>query len=154
MAPPGCAILREGAKGRGPLRQELGRFILTGLVNTFFSLSIIFGLKYTLDAGDGLANATGYIAGLFVSFLLNRSWSFGHAGRILPAAIRFVGAFLTAYGLNLAIVLYLIHSVGINSYIAQAAGLPPYTVTFFLLTKYFVFPDKARGLTQRRRPFD
>jgi putative flippase GtrA len=109
------------------------------VINTLVGLSVIFGLKAFLQANDVFANAIGYLVGLSVSFVLNRSWTFRHEGNIPAAAVRFLAVFLVAYTINLAVVLTLIHGVGVNSYLAQALGMPPYTLAFFLLSKFFAF---------------
>jgi len=115
---------------------EFFRFLLVGISNTLVGLTVIYGAKGIFHVGDIFANAAGYLVGLSVSFVLNRSWTFRHEGTIAAAAIRFFLAFLIAYTINLTVVLGLIHGFSINSYFAQAMGIPPYTVTFFLLTKY------------------
>lgn len=121
------------------MKGEIIRFLLVGVVNTLVGLVVIFGLKFFLQAGDVLANAAGYLVGLSVSFLLNRSWTFRHRGNVGGAAVRFFAAFIIAYAINLSVVLTLIEWWSVNGYLAQALGVPPYTVTFFLLSKYFAF---------------
>ena len=46
---------------------------------------------------------------------------------------------LVAYGMNLLTVMAAIHYAGLNGYLAQALGIPPYTLTSFLASKYLVF---------------
>jgi len=121
------------------VNREFARFLFVGVNNTFAGLLVIYGLKAVFQAGDVFANAIGYLVGLSLSFALNRSWTFRHEGNIAAAGIRFLGAFLVAYMINLAVVLVLIHWVDIGSYLAQALGIPPYTISFFLLMKYFAF---------------
>ncbi len=118
---------------------EIGRFALVGIANTLIGLAVIFAAKGLVGAGDIAANATGYGVGLVVSFLLNRSWTFSHDGEMLAAALRFLAAFAVGYAMNLATVLGLVHALGINAYLAQVLGVPPYAMTFFLLSKHFAF---------------
>jgi putative flippase GtrA len=117
----------------------LGGFLLVGIANTLVGLSTIFIVKWGFGAGDVLANACGYLVGLSVSFTLNRRWTFRHKGAVLPAAARFLVAFAIAYSVNLATVLLLIHQFGINGYLAQFLGIPPYTALFYLISRYFAF---------------
>ena len=121
------------------LSWQFVRFVLVGLVNTFTGLSVIYGMKAILAAGDVLANLVGYAIGLCVSFILNRTWTFRHEGHIAPAAVKFLLVFAVAYVTNLTVVLVCIHWIGLNSYLAQAMGIPPYTIVFFLLSRFFVF---------------
>ena len=131
------------------MNRQFIRFFAVGLVNSFIGLLVIFAAKAFLGMADVAANATGYIIGLSVSFVLNRSWTFRHDGDLLAAAVRFVAVFLVAYSLNLAVVMALIHWAGTNEYLAHALGMPPYAVSFFLLSKYFAFkPGNAMKIAR------
>ncbi|MDJ0947534.1 MAG: GtrA family protein [Alphaproteobacteria bacterium] len=120
------------------------RFAVVGVINTAVTLGIIYGGKFFAGLDDVLANLSGYVIGLMVSFLLNATWTFQHDGRVWPAAVRFLAAFLVSYLLNLTVVLTLIRSLGVNDYLAHLAGAPVYTICFFLMCRCFVFrADKA-----------
>ena len=123
-------------------RQKLGsplKFVIVGVANTLVGLLVIYLCKWLLGLSDALANICGYMIGLAVSFLLNRGWTFQHSGAVLPALARFLAVFALAYLLNLATVLVAIHSFGVNSYLAQAIGMPVYTVFFYIGSRYFAF---------------
>lgn len=122
--------------------QRLGaplKFVVVGIANTLIGLIAIYLCKWLLGFSDALANISGYMIGFAVSFLLNRGWTFRHSGAVLPALGRFLTIFALAYLLNLATVLIAIHSFGVNSYLAQAIGIVPYTVFFYLGSRYFAF---------------
>jgi putative flippase GtrA len=122
--------------------QRLGtplKFLVVGIANTFVGLLAIYLCKWLLGFSDALANISGYMIALAVSFLLNREWTFRHSGAVLPALVRFLVIFALAYLLNLATVLIAIHYFGVNSYLAQAIGIAPYTVLFYLGSRYFAF---------------
>lgn len=123
------------------LRRPL-RFGLTGILNTLVGLGVIFAAKAFLRWDDVPANVAGYGAGLVVSFFVNRAWTFAHTGSMGPAALRFALSFAVAYGANLATVLALRDIASVDGYIAQAAGVVPYTVTFYLLSSRYVFAAK------------
>ena len=132
------------------LRPLLGfqplRFLLVGLTNTALGLLTIYVAKLVFHLGDVAANAMGYAFGLLVGYGLNSTWTFEYRG-CLPAAIgRFAIAFLLSYGLNLITVWWLIEHASVDSYIAQALGIFPYTLCFYLLCRWFVFPARARGV--------
>lgn len=115
------------------------RFVVVGLVNTAVGLGIIYGCKYFLDMNNVLANILGYAVGVTVSFVLNSSWTFEYRGPMLVAAARFLVVFLISYLVNLATVMGLIHLAEVNSYVAHAAGMPVYTVCFYLLSRFYAF---------------
>ena len=52
-------------------------------------------------------------------------------------------AYAAVYLLNLATVLAAIRSLGVNSYLAHAIGVVPYTVFFFLGSRHFAFRSET-----------
>ena len=119
------------------------RFIIIGLCNTLLGLSIIYALKWFLGVNDTVANVTGYAIGILFSFTLNSRWTFEYNGKLFMALIRFLLVIGLAYLCNLMTVLLLIKS-GVNSYIAQAAGIIPYTVVAYIGSRYFAFPAHSQ----------
>lgn len=136
--------------GAGSLLQ-VARFLLVGVANTLVGLAVIFAAKALAGAGDLAANASGYAVGLTLSFALNRSWTFRDRGRLSPAALRFMLAFALAYLANLATVFGLRDLAGVDSYVAQAAGVVPYTALFFLASRAFVFREHRQDAVSRSR---
>lgn len=110
-----------------------------GVINTLLCLAVIFGLKSLAGVGDVPANVAGYAVGLCCSFLLNRKWTFSHDEEFWPSLLRFVLVFGLSYLLNLALLLGLIRA-GCNHYLAHLAGMPLYSVAFYLGCRYYVFP--------------
>jgi len=115
------------------------RFGIVGILNTVVGLGVIVLAKALLDAGDLAANILGYCVGFIVSFHANRRWTFSHQGGNAYALARFVFAFALSYAINLVTVFGLRDVFHINSYLAQAAGVIPYTFFFYILCAYFVF---------------
>jgi putative flippase GtrA len=118
---------------------ELGRFLSVGVVNMVVGLLVIYAAKWFFQAGDVAANAIGYAVGLCSSFALNSRWTFGYRGPQLPALLKFLAVAAVAYGMNLLTVLVAIRYAGLNDYLAQALGIPPYTLTTYLASKFIVF---------------
>jgi putative flippase GtrA len=124
---------------------QLGRFLSVGVLNMLVGLLVIYACKWLFNAGDVVANAIGYGAGLVNSFALNSRWTFAYRGPQLPVIVKFLAVAMVAYATNLLTVLLLIR-YGVDSYLAQALGIPPYTLTTYLASKFFVFrgsPDAA-----------
>ena len=126
---------------------QLRRFLSVGVLNMVVGLLVIFACKWFLQLGDVAANAIGYAVGLCISFTLNGRWTFGYRGPQLPALIKFLLVAALAYAMNLLTVVLLIQAAGVNGYLAQVLGVPPYTLTTFLASKYLVFrtPDRTGG---------
>ena len=118
---------------------SLIKFFLVGISNTFVGLSAIYLVTWSFGVSASIANAAGYLLGLMVSFVLNKRWTFHHGGPIVPAFIRFIAIFAIAYLANLGTVLILIEQFRVNEYLAQAAGIPPYTILFYLGSRYIAF---------------
>jgi putative flippase GtrA len=118
------------------------RFLGVGVVNTAVGLGLIYACKWFLELGDVFANFIGYGVGIVVSFTLNRRWTFRHEGAVHSAFFRFIFVTALAYMVNLSVVLCLIHGLGINSYLAQAGGVIPYTLVGYIGSRYFAFRPK------------
>lgn len=114
------------------------KFVVVGIGNTLIGLFTIYLCKWLLGLDDAVANICGYSIGFVVSFVLNKEWTFRHSGRLYPAMARFLVIFALAYLFNLATVFIAI-DVGVNSYMAHAIGIVPYTVLFYFGSRYFVF---------------
>lgn len=123
--------------------RSLLRFLLVGVVNTVAGLTLILAAKALLGWGDLASNVFGYACGLVLSFVLNRNWSFGHRGAVRPALLRFLAVFLAAYLANLATVFGLRDLAGIDAYLAQTAGVLPYTALFYLGSRLIVFRNET-----------
>lgn len=119
------------------LTQSL-KFLVVGMANTSIGLSIIYGAMFFFNISPEIANAIGYAAGLSVSYLLNRSWTFNHSHskRTIVKYILIAGL---CYSLNLLIVLALIRQVSLNPYLAQLFGIGFYTAAMFAGCRWYVF---------------
>jgi putative flippase GtrA len=102
-------------------------------------LAVIFGAKWLFHWDDVAANLLGYGVGIVVGFVVNKRWTFTHAGAAWPAWWRYVVVLACAYLVNLGAVLFLIHVLKINSYYAQVGGIFPYTLLGYLGSRYFAF---------------
>ena len=139
LAAAGRAVPRAHAQKSGWHLPELGRFLSVGVVNMVVGLLVIYACKWFFHAGDVAANAIGYGVGLCTSFALNSRWTFSYKGPQFPALGKFLAVAAVAYAMNLLTVLVAIRYLGMNDYLAQALGIPPYTVTTYLASKFIVF---------------
>lgn len=126
-------------------RGQLVRFLLVGLVNTGVGLGTIWLLIWTAGWADIPANAAGYAVGLTCSFVLNRRWTFASDSPWWPALWRFLAVFAVAYGTNLLAVVVLRDAVQVDRYLAHALATVPYTIVFFVGSRYFAFRHAARA---------
>ena len=117
------------------------KYLFVGVINTFFGLVVIFAAKLLLDMGDIYANLSGYGCGILLSYALNSRWTFNYTGSHLWAFYKFLLITIIAYFVNLFVVMTAINDIGLNSYISQALGVPPYVIISFLMSKYLVFKN-------------
>jgi len=117
---------------------QLIRFLAVGAANTLIGLALIYIAKF-LGFGDVAANAIGYGLCIGLSFLLNKRWTFGHRGSVGSAFMRFALVTAIAYLANLAVVMFAIHIVALNHYLAQALGIPVYTALSYLGSRMYAF---------------
>lgn len=126
---------------------QLGKFLSVGVLNMVVGLLVIYACKWFFNAGDVAANAIGYGAGLVNSFVLNSRWTFAYQGPQLPAVFKFLVVALVAYAANLITVVLSIR-YGVDAYLAQALGIPPYTLTTYVASKFIVFRVQPRAPEQ------
>jgi putative flippase GtrA len=119
--------------------QRLGRFVLTGIANSAVGWAIIVAGLWAGMSGFA-SNAAGYGVGLVLSFTLNRRWVFGIEGAFSGNEFaRFLAVFLIAYGANAAVLLIAQSALGPASMVAQVPAIVAYVLTFYLLSRCFVF---------------
>ena len=122
-----------------PLRSKPLRFMIVGIANTLCGLGVIYAAKLFAAVGDVPANALGYAVGIGLGFALNRIWTFKDRGSISATLARYLLVIGIGYSLNLAAVIWMINSLGVNAYLAQAFGIPPYVLSVYLGSRWFVF---------------
>lgn len=118
---------------------RLLQFSTVGLGNSLVGLLVIFACKELFNFSDVAANVSGYSIGILLGFLMNKRWTFRYAGDAGAAFARYLLVLFVAYAVNLAIVIYVIDVLTLNSYLAQATGIAPYAATGYLGSRYFAF---------------
>lgn len=117
------------------------KFGLVGIANTALGLSVILVCMYVFGFPPVIANVIGYAAGLCLSFYGNSRWTFRH-GTSRHSGVRFLLAFGISYLANLAILLGALR-LGLSPLVAQILAVMTYTAIFFVLSKFFVFPEPS-----------
>lgn len=121
------------------------RFLIVGFTNTLVGLLIIYSCKWLLEMGDITANFIGYGIGMILGFMLNKNWTFKYKGEITPTFLRYIFVLISAYLINLSTVIYAINYMLLDSYLAQALGVLPYTLISYLGSRFFVFHKSFVG---------
>jgi putative flippase GtrA len=131
-----------------PLNYTLIKYLITGVGNTLVGLSVIYFCLDALGWRSAPANLAGYGVGMVFSFAVNKRWTFGDTGSHFSAFLRFAVVLCVAYLINLATVLALEQAFHVNKYIAQAAGVPPYTLVGYFGSKFYAFNQRIPAVNR------
>lgn len=124
------------------MKKSAVRFALVGVLNTSLGLGLILFCQFSLGLSALLSNASGYSVGLCLSYLLNRSFSFGSKRPHSASVVPFIMVAATSYLLNLAALRFFEYHEGLAPWpLAHAMCMIIYSASFFFLSRRFVFND-------------
>ncbi len=123
-----------------PHGRYLSRYLGIGVINTIIGHGTIFSLMF-MGLNPFVSNAVGYVIGITVSYLLNKTFNFKSYLPHKKAYPRFVASLLVAYGVNVAILALCLHIFALNKYLAQVVAGVFYTGIGYLGSRYVAFPD-------------
>lgn len=127
------------------MRAEFERYLVSGVVNTLAGYSAFLLALHGFGLGVFAANAASYAVGLAVAYTLNLAFVFRGSRHSSGALARFLSGFVVAYGINLA-ALHGAHAVlGLRPEFAQIVAMVAYTVSFYLINRYFVWRNRGPG---------
>jgi putative flippase GtrA len=129
-----------------PLLGLISRFGLTGLVNTGVGFFTAAGLDVGLHVAPALANTAGYLVGIPVGFVLNRTFVFQHRQSIAATMPKYFASVALAFVMN-QLVLHVVGAAlgpGVNQHLAaQLCGMATYSAVNLLICRFWVFPAEA-----------
>ena len=118
---------------------QLKRFIIVGVTNTALGYVIIFACMHLAGLSPELSNATGYLVGLIGSYFLNRHFTFRSNQQRRGEFTRFAIVFVTAYTVNICVLVVLVRLLGFHTDISQFIAGSFYIGTTYFLNKHYVF---------------
>lgn len=121
------------------LRRQFVRFATVGVISNALLYMAYLLLTLFLGLEHKLAMTLVYVAGVILSFVVNRSWSFGHSGVAHAAFVRYVVANVIGYLLNLALLMLAVDRLNLPHEGVQAVAIVLVAVCTFLLHRYWVF---------------
>lgn len=130
-------------------RQALRQLIRYGLVGIAQN-SVGYGiyLFFTwLGFDPKLVVAICYPCAMLVSFLGNRSFTFQFRGGMTGSGARFILAHAISYGINLGLLYVFVDRLGYPHQLVQAVAIFVCAAFLFVALKFFVFPQKGRGVS-------
>ena len=115
------------------------RFVIVGSISTIINYSSFYLFYTFLTINYVVSSATGYVAGLLVGFVINKSWTFGAEGQYR----KFIFTYLIIYILSLLIgvmfIRFLVEELKIMPEIANIMVIGVTTLTNFIGVKFLVF---------------
>ena len=117
------------------------RFGVAGVVNTLVGGATILILQLRFGVNAFLANAGGFAVGMILGFFLTRSFVFRSKDSGSGLALRYGAAVALAFGLNQGVLAGLagMMTAPVAVALVQAAAVATYTMTLFLLSRFWVF---------------
>ena len=117
---------------------SLLKYLCVGIVNSILGYAIIFILIYVGVIAE-ISNFLGYFIAIFVSFYLNKYFTFNNGVKNKLQILKFMFSMVISYILNLIVMSFSYRIIEINVYISQILGSFVYTFTGYLLSKNWVF---------------
>jgi len=114
------------------------KYNLVGIVNTFVGFSIVFLLMY-MGFSAILSNVVGYTIGSVLSYVLNSKYTFDATHKHQKVLVKFFMVLAIAYALNFMTLQYVLTFM--TPYLAQLCAAVVYTLSSFLMMRFFVFKD-------------
>ena len=119
------------------------KYLMVGVVNTVAGFAVIILCLEIFHLQPVPSNAVGFAAGLVISFLLNRSFSFRSSVPIGAGLARFAAVATAGYILNLAALLTGEEVLHLGTYPSQILGVSTYVLVVFFASRKLVFDDSA-----------
>lgn len=119
--------------------REAALFGIVGMVNTAVGYGTIL-LLMAANIGPIIANMGGYAVGLCCSYYLNSRVTFSKRKNFRSRIFRFLAVFLICWFLNLGILALML--TYLPAALAQLVAMAVYTVSFFFLSRAFVFVER------------
>lgn len=119
------------------------RYALVGAINTLVSWCVMFGLMF-IGVMPEIANFAGWVVGFLNSYILNKKFTFQSKNSHTKDMVRFGVAMGIAYGVNLLTLIIGHRMLGINEYIAQIIAAVSYTITGYIVSKFWAFKQDPK----------
>jgi len=120
--------------------KQFQKFVVIGLCTTTINYGIFFLLIKYAYLNHIIAASVAYVIGLFIGYLLNRSWTFQSANENRHSEFScYLGLYLMSLVLSMLFLGFLVSVAYIDPLLANIFAISLSTTTNFLGTKLFVF---------------
>lgn len=124
------------------------KFIIVGIINTLFGVSIMFFCFNVLQMDYWFSSALNYLCGGILSFFLNKKYTFNVKKTSQKAVIRFAInltiCYFLAYGVAKPLALYLFQGAGerLQGNIALGIGMGLYVILNYVGQRFWAFKQE------------
>lgn len=125
--------------------EKFVKFIGVGVINTAIGTSVMFGLYNIFKCNYWVASGANYIVGSFVSYILNKYFTFKNSDSNKRTVIKFILnigiCYIISYGLAKPIIVLILNgtSQSIRDNISMFLGMIFFTMFNYLGQRYFTF---------------
>lgn len=132
------------------LDRTFWKFILVGIINTFFGTGIMFLFYNVFHLSYWISSASNYFFGSILSYFLNCMFTFrssGHTKETLPRFVINISlCYLVAYGLAKPLVVYILSNAATNiqENIAMLVGMCLFVGLNYIGQRFFVFKTSKK----------
>lgn len=126
---------------------KLIKFVLVGVVNTLVGMAIMFGLYNLAGCSYWVSSAANYILTSILSYILNKTFTFGNKDNVGSTAVRFAlniaVCYLLAYGIAKPAVNWMLSgaSVSLCDNCSMFAGMVLFTGFNYIGQRFFAFRE-------------
>jgi len=117
---------------------QLARFGAVGATNTALTF-VVYAVAVHVGIGYLPAAAGAFVVGAVNGFVLNRTWTFHHAGRVLAAGRKYAVVQGTAMAENVGLLWVMVHVLRLGRLPGEALAAVPVTLVSFALSRAWVF---------------
>ena len=114
------------------------KYLLVGVANTIIGFGIIFTMMF-IGFSPEVSNLVGYVIGIFVSYVLNKYFTFKKKKKNKKEFFKFIFSMLISYLLNLLTLLICYRILNIDKYLSQIISGVIYTLSGFIFSKFYAF---------------
>jgi putative flippase GtrA len=132
-------VIASGAPTGATDPRRLARYVTSGALAATVHLGALTLLVELGDHPPVVATVVGFIAGLGVSYGLQRSWVFDHRGRHLVQLPRFLTVTAAAFAVNVAVVHVGVTVLEVHYAATQFAALTLVPINNYVLNSLWTF---------------
>lgn len=126
------------------------KFILVGIANTIFGITVMFVFYNVFHFSYWFSSASNYVLGSILSYFLNKYFTFKNTERSLAVVARFVINIAVCYGIAYGLARPLVKlvlssaSVTVRDNVAMLVGMCLFVGLNYLGQRFFAFREKPK----------